>query len=479
MQSLVSLLSRSALYRLLTRFLNKFIKRSANDMTSGSIVRQLLTFAIPMAIGMLFQQLYNTVDTMVVGKFVGSNALAAVGCNGNIINVVVGVFAGLATGAGVVISQAYGSHDDDRLSKAVHTTMALSLVMCVAGTLLGFVLARPLLDLTDTPEVVYNDALTYLLIYFGGLTGLMIYNMGTGILRAVGDSFHPLVFLVISALVNTVLDLIFVIVFDLGVAGVAWATIIAEFLSAILTWRSLVKAKGAYRLKIKKLAIDRPVLKEILRLGLPSAIQSGITSFSNVFVQGYINGFGADCMAGWAAYNKLDGFVVLPIQALSMAATTFVGQCWGADKKKRANEGVSMSVLMSLAISALLTIIVLIFSKGLMGWFIKEEDVGAMEYGLYFVRIVTPFYLCIIFNQIYAGALRGIGIANTPTIIMLGSFVVFRQIYLYACTHLFPGARLVIALAYPVGWVMCSSLLAVCYFRSALFRARKLPETVD
>ena len=455
------------------------LTRSDSDMTRGSIIPQLLAFAIPMAIGMLFQQLYNTVDTMVVGKFVGSNALAAVGCNGNIINVVVGVFAGLATGAGVVISQAYGAHDDDRLSKAVHTTMALSLVMCVVGTILGFLLARPLLDLTNTPDEVYGDALTYLMIYFGGLTGLMIYNMGTGILRAVGDSTRPVIFLIVSAVVNTVLDLLFVIVFKMGVAGVAWATIIAEFLSAILTWISLVKADGAYRVEIRKLTIDKPVLKEILRLGLPSAIQSGITSFSNVFVQGYINGFGADCMAGWAAYNKLDGFVVLPIQAISMGATTFVGQNWGAKKKKRANEGVHLSVLMSLGIAALLTLIVLVFSKGLMGWFIKAEDVGAMEYGLYFVRIITPFYLCITFNQIYAGALRGIGIANTPTIIMLGSFVAFRQIYLYACTHLFPGARLVIALAYPVGWVMCSSLLALCYFRSALFKARKNPESID
>lgn len=455
------------------------LTRSDSDMTRGSIIPQLLAFAIPMAIGMLFQQLYNTVDTMVVGKFVGSNALAAVGCNGNIINVVVGVFAGLATGAGVVISQAYGAHDDDRLSKAVHTTMALSLVMCVVGTILGLLLARPLLDLTNTPEEVYGDALTYLMIYFGGLTGLMIYNMGTGILRAVGDSTRPVIFLIVSAVVNTVLDLLFVIVFKMGVAGVAWATIIAEFLSAILTWISLVKADGAYRVEIRKLTIDKPVLKEILRLGLPSAIQSGITSFSNVFVQGYINGFGADCMAGWASYNKLDGFVVLPIQAISMGATTFVGQNWGAEKKKRANEGVHLSVLMSLGIAALLTLIVLVFSKGLMGWFIKAEDVGAMEYGLYFVRIITPFYLCITFNQIYAGALRGIGIANTPTIIMLGSFVAFRQIYLYACTHLFPGARLVIALAYPVGWVMCSSLLALCYFRSALFKARKNPESID
>ena len=455
------------------------LTRSDSDMTRGSIIPQLLAFAIPMAIGMLFQQLYNTVDTMVVGKFVGSNALAAVGCNGNIINVVVGVFAGLATGAGVVISQAYGAHDDDRLSKAVHTTMALSLVMCVVGTILGFLLARPLLDLTNTPDEVYGDALTYLMLYFGGLTGLMIYNMGTGILRAVGDSTRPVIFLIVSAVVNTVLDLLFVIVFGMGVAGVAWATIIAEFLSAILTWISLVKADGAYRVEIRKLTIDKPVLKEILRLGLPSAIQSGITSFSNVFVQGYINGFGADCMAGWASYNKLDGFVVLPIQAISMGATTFVGQNWGAEKKKRANEGVHLSVLMSLGIAALLTLIVLVFSKGLMGWFIKAEDVGAMEYGLYFVRIITPFYLCITFNQIYAGALRGIGIANTPTIIMLGSFVAFRQIYLYACTHLFPGARLVIALAYPVGWVMCSSLLALCYFRSALFKARKSPESID
>lgn len=444
-------------------------RRKDVDMTSGTIWKHIVKFAVPMMIGLLFQQLYNTVDAVVVGKFVGKEALAAVGCNGNIINVLVGTFAGLATGASVVVSQTYGAHDNERLSRAVHTTMTVTLILCAVGTLLGIATVRPMLQLNATPDDVLADATEYLRIYFAGVTGLLIYNMGTGIMRAVGDSRRPLYFLIVSAVVNTVLDLLFVIRFNMGVRGVALATIIAEALSAVLVMISLMHTDAAYGIRLKKLCLDKSLLKSIFAVGLPSAIQSAVTSFSNVFVQSYINFFGSACMAGWTCYAKVDPFVLVPVQAVAMASTTFVGQNWGAGDRKRARDGVTVSLKVSILSAVVLSAIVFILAEQLVSLFTDEQDV--MEFGTYFVRRIIPFYFLICTNQIYSGALRGIGNSKTPTFIMLGSFVVFRQIYLYI-TKLLSGSRFFVALAYPVGWLLCSSLLFVFYRRSALFRKK-------
>ncbi|MBR4234482.1 MAG: MATE family efflux transporter [Clostridia bacterium] len=514
--------------------------RRDTDMTQGSIVKQLLSFALPMMLGLLFQQLYNTVDTLVVGQFVGAQALAAVGCNSSIINTVVGSFVGLSTGATVVISQAYGAHDDERLSKAVHTTMAVTLILCILATGIGLLTARPLLKLTkpsetaaealadaeaaQTPEALtegapeeYSDvnaadtasdvsaetetfaeydsdladqaeaalaqddeddpedidkvfelAETYLMIFFAGVSGVLIYNMGTGILRAVGDSTRPVYYLIISALINTVLDLLFVALFKWGVAGVALATIIAQFISAVLVMIALMRSTAAYGLRLKKLRISGDVLGRIVRIGLPSAIQNAVTAFSNVFVQKYINSLGTYGMAGWTAYNKLDAFLVLPVQAIAMASTTFVGQCWGANLKRRAREGVKQTMLLSISVTVGLALLFVAFATPLLKIFTRDENV--LEKGRYFVRVISPFYFTICFTQVYAGALRGIGNATAPTVAMLLSFVAFRQLYLFVFSQLLHGGDLVIALAYPMGWLLCSVLLVVLYRRSALFK---------
>ena len=446
------------------------LKKTDTDMTQGSIIKQLLSFALPMVVGLLFQVLYNTVDTLVVGKFVSKQALAAVGCNSSIINTIVGAFAGLATGASVVISQAYGARDDERLSKAVHTTMTLTFILSAIGTVLGLVLARPLLNLTNTPEDVMDDAMTYLLIYFAGVTGALVYNMGSGILRAVGDSRRPVIFLIVSAITNIVLDLAFVLLFKMGVDGVALATIIAEFVSAVLVVLTLMRSDAAYGLKLKKLSIDKSIIKRTLELGLPSSIQTAVTSFSNVFVQAYINNLGTDAMAGWSAYNKLDSFLTVPLTAISMASTTFAGQCWGAKLKKRCREGTNKALLLALAITAFLSVFIVIFAKQMLMIFTNKEDEKVIEYGTYFIRWITPFYCCICFNQIYSGTLRGIGNAIMPTVIMLSSFVVFRQIYLYVFVKVLSCGQLVITLAYPIGWILCSTLLTICYRRSELYK---------
>lgn len=439
-------------------------------MTNGNIWKQILFFSLPLMIGLVFQQLYNTVDTLVVGQYVGKEALAAVGCTGSIINVLVGFCAGLATGASVVISQTYGAHDKEALHHAVQTTITMTLILSAVVTGLGVLTVKPMLRMMSTPDDVLEPASDYLRIYFWGVSGVLVYNVGSAILRAVGDSRRPLYFLVISAVVNTVLDLVFVIVFHMGVKGVAYATIIAQFLSAILSMTVLTRSEADYQVSWVNLELEKTSLKNIIAIGMPSAVQSAITSFSNVFVQGYINVFGSACMAGWGAYNKLDGFVILPMQAISMGSTTFVGQNWGAGQRKRARDGVTVSLLISLTSSVLLMIAMFLFQEPFLKIFTNEEDV--LEYGLYFVRVITPFYLCICFNQIYSGALRGIGDATKPTLVMLASFVAFRQIFLYI-TKLLNAGILAVALAYPMGWIMCSSLLAIMYFRSALFRDKK------
>ena len=441
--------------------------RTDADMTQGSIWKHLLQFSIPMAVGLLFQQLYNTVDTVVVGQFVGQQAQAAVGSTGSVINTIVGFCAGLATGASVVISQRYGAHDRQGLGKAVHTTIAVTFIMSVLATLLGQLIIDPMLRFMQTPDDVMGESHTYLSIYFSGVSGVLFYNMGSGILRAVGDSRRPLIFLIVSALLNTVLDLAFVLGLHMGVDGVAYATILSQIVSALLILITLSREDGGYGIRWRQLRIDRESLFSILKIGLPSSIQSAITAFSNVFVQSYINYFGSACMAGYGIYNKVDAFALIPVQAISMSSTTFVGQNWGAKQAKRARDGVRTATFMSLGATVALGLVVFFLARPLLGFFSPEEEVVA--FGERFIRIVTPFYVTICFNQIYAGALRGIGDATVPTVIMLASFVVVRQIYL-AVTKALGAGFVAVALAYPMGWIMCSTLLLVRYSRSALVR---------
>ncbi len=447
------------------------IRKTDSDMTQGSIWRHLVEFAIPMAIGLLFQQLYNTVDTLVVGNFVSKEAQAAVGSTGSIINTVVGFCAGLATGASVIISQRYGAHDDAALRKAVHTTIAVTFLLSALATAGGLLIVDPMLRFMQTPADVWDDARLYLTIYFWGVSGILFYNMGSGILRAVGDSRRPLLFLMLSALLNTVLDLFFVLVLGMKVDGVALATVLAQVISAAAILFVLTREKAAYGIRWKELRVDRDSLSGILKIGLPSSIQSAITAFSNVFVQSYINAFGSACMAGYSIYNKLDAFVLIPVQALAMSSTTMVGQNWGAKQTARARKSVSTAIWLSLISTALLGIIAFLAAKDLIGLFSPDPEV--VSYGVRFIQIVTPFYLTISFNQIYSGALRGIGDATAPTVIMLCSFVVFRQIYLFITKMLNVGF-VSVALAYPMGWILCSTLLIIRYRGSRLFREGSL-----
>lgn len=432
------------------------------DMTTGTIWKQLIYFAFPLLIGNLFQQLYNTVDSVVVGNFVSTEALAAVGSVTPIINMLVGFFSGLATGAGVVISQFFGAKNGPMLHKAVHTTLIMTVILGVIFTFVGIFMTPMMLNLMSTPDDVFEGAALYLRIYFGGVLGLMLYNMASGILRAVGDSKRPLYFLILSSLLNVVLDLAFVLIFHMGIAGVAIATIIAQFISAFLLLVVLARSDEDYRLVLSHLTLDVEILKRVIRIGLPAGLQMAVTSFSNVFVQSYINQFGSACMAGWTSYSKIDQFVLLPMQSLSLSATTFVGQNLGAGNLSRAKKGTRVSLVISVAITAVLTVLLIIFSSQLLMLFNQDENV--LYYGNIFIRYLAPFYVICCANQVFAGSLRGAGDATGPMIIMLFSFVVFRQIYLFIGTK-FIDTIVFVGLGYPAGWLVCSIFMAIHYFR--------------
>lgn len=446
----------------------RFFRQKDADMTQGSITGQIMQFAAPMMIGLLFQQLYNTVDSIVVGQFVGKEALAAVGSTSSIINTLVGFSAGLSTGSSVVISQCYGAHDRENLRRSVHTTLSVTFILSVLATLLGRFLTTPLLHLMSTPDDVLSEAQVYLNIYFSGISGLLVYNMGSSILRAVGDSRRPLYFLCFSAALNTVLDLLFVIQFGMGVDGVAYATIISQFISALLILFVLSHEHTDYGVRWRELSLNRDMVRRIFSIGLPAAIQQAITAFSNVFVQSYINFFGSACMAGWSSYNKLDMFLAVPAQSIGMAVTTFVGQNYGANQMTRARKGVERAAVISAGVTLALTVAIMIFADACIRFFTTEPDV--MTFGVFFIRQISPFYICMAFIQVFAGALRGIGNAKSPMVIMLSSFVVFRQIYLFV-GKLLGNSLTWVSLAYPMGWLLCALLLAVSCLRSKLYKA--------
>ncbi len=438
-------------------------KHGSMDMTEGVIWKQLLGFAVPLMLGFVFQQLYNTVDSVVVGNFVGKEALAAVGSTGNIINTLIGFFTGLSTGATVVIARMFGARDREGVHNAVHTTMVMTLVLALVFTVIGVLMTPQMLKWMNTPKDVLPQAEEYLRIYFSGIIGLMIYNMGAGILRAVGDSRRPLYFLIFSAIVNTVGDLVFVLVFDMKIAGVALATILSQILSAILVCASLMHAQGDHRLILRRLRIHWPTLKLIFKIGLPAAIQSAVTAFSNVFVQAYINAYGSACMAGWSIYGKLDQLALLPMQSISMASSTFVSQNLGAQNIPRAKRGIRTALGMSLLSTAVLMLPLMCFSKTLLSFFNQNEEV--LRYGSMFVLWISPFYLFCCVNDILAGALRGAGDSKGPMIFMLLSYVVLRQIYLFFISKAVHSV-LPIGLGYPLGWLLCAIMQTIYYLKS-------------
>ena len=437
-------------------------KTTTKNMTEGSIIKHILLFSLPLMFGNVFQMLYNTVDSIVVGNFVGKEALAAVGSTSMLVNMLVFFFNGFSIGAGVVISRYFGGKEFSRLHRAIETTMATTFIFCVAFTIIGSLGVKPMLKFMATPEDVFPEATTYLRIYFLGFAGLLIYNMGSGILRAVGDTTRPLIFLIITSIMNIVLDLLFVLVIKLGIAGVALATIISQFISAILVMVLLMKTDDVYNFSFKDIGIDTGILKMIFIVGLPAGIQSVITAFSNVFVQSYINYFGSGCMAGWSSYNKLDTFIMLPMSSMAMAATTFVSQNIGAGKKSRAGKGTLISVILATAVTFVIAVFLYIFAEPAIRLF--SSDSSVIEFGALFIHTNVFFLVANCVNHTLAGALRGRGDSRGPMIIMISTFVVVRQIYLFVLTRFIVNDPKWVGFGYPVGWMACCAVELIYYY---------------
>ncbi len=428
-------------------------RTTTRDMTEGAIWKQILLFSLPLMLGNIFQMLYNTVDSIVVGNYVGKEALAAVGSTTMVVNMLVFFFNGFSIGAGVLIARHFGARDMEKLHQAIETTMATTFAFCALFTALGVASVRPMLRLMATPDDVFEDAVTYLTIYFLGISGLLIYNMGSGILRAVGDTRRPLMFLALTSVMNIVLDLLFVVGFHAGIAGAAYATILSQFISAILTLALLTRTQDVYRLTWKDLRIDFPVLGQIFAVALPAGIQSVITALSNTFVQSYINFFGSSCMAGWSCYNKLDQFIMLPMQSMAMAATTFVSQNIGAGRPGRAHKGTLTAIGMSFAVTLVIAVGLYLFAEPAIGLFTADESVIA--FGALFMHANTLFLLFNCVNHVLAGALRGRGDAQGPMIVMLACFVGVRQLYLFLVTRFVANTPFLVGFGYPVGWTTC------------------------
>ena len=451
------------------------MKKGEKDMTKGAILPQILFFALTLILGQLFQQLYNTFDTWCVGNFVGKNSFSAVGTVGSITNMLIGFAGGFSTGAGVVISQYYGAGDKENVRRSVHTFILFMIILSLFLSIMGVALTPLLIRIIKAPPEVAKEQYSYLTSYFTGISGLLLYNMGSAIFRAVGNSKLPFAFLVVSAFLNIVMDLIFVIVLKLGTGGVALATIISQAISAILVIGALKMTKSPVSFTFRELKINWKILSRIIFIGLPSAIQMAVTSFSNVFVQSYINQFGADVMGGWTAYNKVDQIIFLPMQCMGLASMTFVGQNYGAGNIKRAKKGADIALLSALTSTLILIIPIVTLAPQVVHFFIAGEE-EVINYGTLFLRMLSPFYLLCCFNQVYSNALRGIGRSKEPMYVMLFSFVFARQIYLFVVSRFISNTIIPIALGYPFGWILCSTIITITYLISFKKEERKLRE---
>lgn len=439
------------------------LRRGQVDATQGVIWKQLLALFFPLWFGTLFQQLYNAVDTVVVGRFVGKAALAAVGCTGTVVSLTVGIFAGIASGAVVVIAQQYGARRADRVRDGVHTAMLLGVLMGAFFTVSGYVTAPWILQAMGTTPDTMEDAQLYLQVYFLGMIPNVVYNMGTGVLRAIGDSRRPLYYLIAASICNIVLDLLLVIVFEMGVLGVAVATILSQLLSAVLVVRSLMKAQGqSYQLFPRQMRIERQSLKAVLRLGVPAAVQSVMYSSSNIVIQAAINDFGTDAVAAWTAYGKMDVLFWMTVSSMGLAVTTFAGQNFGAGKIDRLKQGVRASVWMSMAMAVVLSVLLFIFAHPLMSIFTPDGDV--LEIGVAMVRFLVPTYVTYVLVELLAGAIRGAGKSLAPTLISLFGVCALRLIWLLAVVP-FHKTIYMVELSYPITWTVTSVALAVYYIK--------------
>ena len=448
-------------------------RNTATLMTEGSIVKSLLLFALPLIFGNLLQQMYNTADSIIVGNFVGSNALAAVGSSGSPIYLLIGFSQGLAVGAGVVVSQYLGAGDHKETREAVHTSLAIAVVMGLLLTVGGVACGRALLVAMNTPAEVLADAVTYIRIYFGGVLFSVVYNMAAGILNAAGNSKRSLLYLGAASITNIVLDLVLIAGCKMGVAGAAIATDISQLVSCVLSLRFLMRVEDDYRVTAKEVRVHKKMAVRIIKVGLPTGIQNMVISLSNVLVQVSVNGYGAAAMAGFAAYMKVDGFNILPVLSFSMAATTFVGQNFGAGKIDRVKKGTFVTLGMCIVYTILTGILLLAFQDPIMHLFTGDETVIA--YGKICMLYFCPFYWMLGILQGLAGTVRGTGKSVPPMVVLLISLCLFRIVWIQFALPLFAGIEGVL-LVYPVSWAVGAVLMVLYAWKG---KWMQLPEAIS
>lgn len=432
-----------------------------NAITEGVIWKQILLFFFPILFGTFFQQLYNAADALIVGRFVGKEALSAVGGGtGTVINLLVGFFVGLASGATVIISQYYGAKRGEMVGYAVHTAIAFSLVGGLVMTVCGLLSAPWILQAMDTPEDVLEPATLYIRIYFLGMVGNLVYNVGSGILRAVGDSRRPLYFLIASCLTNIVLDIVLVVALHMGVAGAALATILSQLLSAVLVIWVLMRTKDMHRLELKKIGFDWRMFKRIIRIGFPAGLQSVMYSLSNIIIQTAINGEGTDTVAAWTVYGKLDVVFWMIVSAFGIAITTFVGQNYGAGKIDRVRKGIRCCLGMTVVSTVVVSTLLYVTCGGIYTLF--TDDTEVLRIGVEMTRFLVPTYITYICIEILSGALRGVGDCWIPTLICLTGVCLIRVVWIMAAVPRIPGVRSII-FSYPLTWVITTVLFGIYY----------------
>lgn len=427
-------------------------------MTEGNIWKLLIIFSIPLILGNLLQQMYNTADSIIVGNFVGSNGLAAVGSGTALINLIIAFSQGAAVGAGVIVSQNLGARDKQKTKLAVHTAMCIAIILGVILSAIGVIFSRDLLIWMKTPKSVLKDSVLYLQIYCGGLIFNVIYNMATGILNAAGNSKRPLIYLAIASVTNIILDLVFIKALKWGVKGAAIATDISQALSCVLAVGYLLRVNSDYKLIVKELKIHGNTAKQIIRVGLPTAIQNMVISFSNVLVQSSVNSYGATAMAGYAAYLKIDGFNILPVLSISMAVTTFTGQNVGAKKPDRVKKGMWTALIMGVLYTVIIGVVILLTSHTVLGLFTKDNEV--ITYGQLAMKYFCPFYFLLGILNILAGTVRGAGKGVPPMLILLFSMCIFRILWIKIALPFYSTIDGVFIL-YPISWFVGMVLMII------------------
>lgn len=436
---------------------------SATLMTNGSIWKRIIAFAIPLFFGNLFQQLYNTADSLIVGNFLGSSALAAVSSSGNLIFLMIGFFNGLAIGAGVVVAKYFGAKRYDIVQRAIHTIIALGFFSGIFLTFVGVFAAPQILVLMGTPAEVLPNSVAYFRIYFCGSLAFVMYNFLVGILQSVGDSRHPLIYLIISSVVNIILDLLFIGVFHFGVGAAALATTISQFISALLCLMQLLRSPDEYRVHLSRIRIDRLMMRQIISNGLPAGLQNSVISLANVVVQSNINKFGQMAMAGCGSYAKVEGFAFLPITCFALALTTFIGQNLGAKEYQRAKKGAVFGVACSITIAELVGVVIYFLAPGFIAAFNDTPQV--ISYGTAQAHVDTFFYFLLAFSHCMAGILRGAGKSKVPMFVMLVCWCIIRVTYITVTVRFIPDIR-VIFWAYPLTWTLSSIVFLIYFLKS-------------